>query len=165
MVIQMQVAETMHEMHSGSVPTYMLAVFKLAKALISANMYGMRSTCVVHRSLKWKIHLRRKKRSFGIKVCMSTLYVAEIMHRMHCGSVPTSMLALFKLVKTLISANMHGIRCTSNFIDFWNGKLVGSTQNQSFCMKSMYQHLYTSQITHGMHSGIVPTSMLAVLSL
>ena len=36
----------MHGMHFGSVPTSMLAVFKLVNTLISAIMYGMR-TCVV----------------------------------------------------------------------------------------------------------------------
>ena len=45
----------MHRMHSGSVPTTMLAVLKLVKILISANMYGMHSTSVVHQSVKPKV--------------------------------------------------------------------------------------------------------------
>ena len=34
----------MHSVHSGSVPISMLAVFKLVRVLMSANMYGIRST-------------------------------------------------------------------------------------------------------------------------
>ena len=109
----MYVADTLHGVHSGSVPASMLAVFKVAKTLISANMYGMHSTCVVHRFLKQKIVVSTQEKSFGMK-CMHQhtsiqQYVAEIMHRMQSGSVPTSMLAVFKLVKTLISANMYGM--------------------------------------------------------
>ena len=57
MFIQLYVAENMHELLSGSVPTSMLAVIKLVKTLISANMYGMRYTCVAHRYLKDKVVL------------------------------------------------------------------------------------------------------------
>ena len=35
-------AEIMHGMHSGSAATLMLGLFKLVKALVSANMYRMR---------------------------------------------------------------------------------------------------------------------------
>ena len=35
------------------------------------------------------------------------------MHGMNSGSVPTSMLAVFKPVRTLISANMNGMCSTS----------------------------------------------------
>ena len=45
------------------------------------------------------------------------LYGAEIMHGIHSGRVPTSMLAVFKLVKTLISVkhiwNALYMYCTS----------------------------------------------------
>ena len=51
----------------SSVPTSMLAVFQLVKTLISANMYKMRSTCVVHRFLKRKVVVNHKERSFCTK--------------------------------------------------------------------------------------------------
>ena len=51
-------------MHSGNVPTSMLAVFKLLKTLISANMYGMHLH-VVHRFLKWKVVAKHTKAQFS----------------------------------------------------------------------------------------------------
>ena len=63
----MHVAKIMHGMLSGSVPTKVLAVFKLVKALTSANTYGMRSTWVVHRFLKQKVVVRTQERSLGRK--------------------------------------------------------------------------------------------------
>ena len=45
----------MHGMHSGSVPTLVLALLKLVKVLISANMYGMRSTSVVQQPVEPKV--------------------------------------------------------------------------------------------------------------
>ena len=49
------------------------------------------------------------------------------MHEMYSGSVPISMLAAFKLVKTLISANMHGMRSTSVVHQSAEPKVVAST--------------------------------------
>ena len=63
------VAEIIHELHSGSVPTTMLAIFKLVRVLISANMYGFRSTSVVHQPVKPKVVVSTQQRSFGMK-CM-----------------------------------------------------------------------------------------------
>ena len=89
-------------MHFGSVPTLMLAVCKLIRILISANMYGMHPTCVVHQFLKQKVVVSTQERSFGIKVMHEhmfvLLYIAEIIHLMHSGNVPTSILAVFELV-------------------------------------------------------------------
>ena len=62
-------------MHFGSVPTSMLAVFELVKALISENMYGMRSTYVVHRFLKQKVVVRIQKRSSGRKSVHEHVYI------------------------------------------------------------------------------------------
>ena len=67
MFIQQYVAKHLDAMHSGSVVSLMLAVFKLAKTLISANMYGMQSSCIVHRFLKRKVVIRTQDRRFGIK--------------------------------------------------------------------------------------------------
>ena len=57
----------MHEMHSGSGATSMLAVSKLVKTLVSVNMYGMHCTCVVHRLFKRKVVVSTQKESLGIK--------------------------------------------------------------------------------------------------
>ena len=54
-------------MHYGSVPTLMLAVFKLVKTLITANLCGMRSTCDVHRLFNLKVVVSIEERSFGMK--------------------------------------------------------------------------------------------------
>ena len=51
----------MHGMNSDSVPTSILAVFKLVETLISANMYEMRSRSVVHRFLKRKMVVKHTK--------------------------------------------------------------------------------------------------------
>ena len=71
----MYVAEIVHAMNSGIVTTEMLAVFKLVKALISANMYGMRSTCVVRRFLKGKVAVRTQGRNFGIKSMYEHMFI------------------------------------------------------------------------------------------
>ena len=100
----------MHGMHYGSVPTAMLAVFKPVKGLISANMYGMCTICVVHRFLKRKVVVKHKHNFFGMKVRLTHVYmtvcVAKMMHGMHCSSPFTSMVAIFKPLKT-ISSNVH----------------------------------------------------------
>ena len=57
----------MHGMDSGSVPTLMLALFKIVKELISANM---RSSCVAHQFLKQKVVVSTQELSFGMKVCI-----------------------------------------------------------------------------------------------
>ena len=44
-----------------SVPISMVVVLKLVKTLISVNMYGMRSTSVVHRFVKQKLVARNTK--------------------------------------------------------------------------------------------------------
>ena len=61
------VAEIMHEMHSGSVPTIMLAVLKLVKVLIFVNMYGMGSTSVLNLPMKPIVVVSTKKPSIGMK--------------------------------------------------------------------------------------------------
>ena len=80
-------------------------------------MYRMHCTRLYIDFSKRKIVPSEQEQSFGIKSMhyhtSLQLYVAEIMHRMQSGSVPTSMLAVFKLVKPLITANMYGMRCTS----------------------------------------------------
>ena len=50
----------MHEMHSGSVLTTLLAVIKLLKVLISADTNGMRSTSVVHQPVNPKVVVSAK---------------------------------------------------------------------------------------------------------
>ena len=62
------ITEGMHEMHSSSVPTSMLAVIKLVRTLISANMCRMHSLCVVHQFLKRKVVVRTQELSFFIKM-------------------------------------------------------------------------------------------------
>ena len=57
----------MYEVHSGGVPTLMLVVFKIVKVLISANMYGMRSTSVLHQTVIPKVVVSTLQRSFGMK--------------------------------------------------------------------------------------------------
>ena len=73
--------------------------------------------CVAHRFLKRKVVVSTQEQKlwhekYALAHACIQLYIAEIMHGMHSGSVPTSMLAVFKLVKTLISANMYGMRST-----------------------------------------------------
>ena len=60
------------------------------------------------------------------------LYVAKIMHGMHSRSVPTSMLAVLKLVKTLIAANVNRKRSPCAIYRFLTHKVVVSTQERSF---------------------------------
>ena len=57
---------------------------------------------------------------------------------MHAGRDPTSMLAAFKLVKTLLSANMYGMLSAIVVYWFLTRKVVVSTQERSFGMKSMH---------------------------
>ena len=47
----------MHVLHSGSVPTLVLALLRLVR---SGNIYGMCTTCVEHRFLKLKVVVRNK---------------------------------------------------------------------------------------------------------
>ena len=66
----------MHGMHCGSVPTSILAVFKLVKTLITANMYGMRSTSVVHRFVKRKVVVKHaKNKSLHEKYALAHVYI------------------------------------------------------------------------------------------
>ena len=80
-------------------------------------MYGMHYTCVLYQFLIQKVVVSTQERSFGIKSMLSHMFiqlrVAEMVHGMHCGSVPTPMLAVFNLVKTVISANMYVMHPTS----------------------------------------------------
>ena len=46
------------------------------------------------------------------------------MHGMQYGSVPTSMLVVFRLLNTLISVNMYGMHSTSVVHRFVKRKLV-----------------------------------------
>ena len=97
MFISLYVAEIMHGVHSGSVPTLMLAVFKHVKTLIFSNIHRVHSTCVVYRILK------QNSGNHTTKLCNDALahvYVTEIMRGMHLGRVPTSILVEFKLVNT-----------------------------------------------------------------
>ena len=57
----------MRGLHSGGVPRLMLAVFTLVKVLISANMFGMRSTSVAHQTVIQKVVMSTQQRSFGMK--------------------------------------------------------------------------------------------------
>ena len=57
---------------------------------------------------------------------------------MHSGSVPTLMLVVIKLVKTLISANLYKFRCRSVVHQPVKPKVVVSTQERSFGMKYMH---------------------------
>ena len=50
------------------------------------------------------------------------LYVAEMMHGMHSSIDHTLMLAVFKLVKALISANVYGMHLHVLYIDFRSAK-------------------------------------------
>ena len=80
-------AEIIHGMHSNSVTT-ILAVFEVIKTLVAANMYGRCSTSFVHRFLNGIVTARPSK----TKLCPEKylyLYVAETMHGMRLGSVPT----------------------------------------------------------------------------
>ena len=65
----------MHEMHSGSGVTSMLADSKLVRTLVSVNMYGMHCTCVVFRLLKWKVVVSAQKGSFGINSVYSHMFI------------------------------------------------------------------------------------------
>ena len=67
MFMQLYFAKIMHRMHSGSVPTFMLAVFKLVKTLISANLYKNRSTSDAHQPVKPKVVVSTQQRSVGMK--------------------------------------------------------------------------------------------------
>ena len=66
-----------------------------------------------------------------------SLYVAKIMHGMQYCSVPTSMLVVFKLVKTLISVKMYGLHSTSVVHRFVKRKLVAKHTKTDF-VKSMH---------------------------
>ena len=71
----------MHGMHSGSVHTWMLAVFKVVK--VFKHIWNA-PTCVVNQSLKQKVQVSTQGRSFGM-ISMHyhifiQLYVAEVMH-------------------------------------------------------------------------------------
>ena len=57
----------MHGKHPGGVPTSILAVFKLVKTLISEKIYGLCSTCAVHRFLKRKMVVGTQEQTFGMK--------------------------------------------------------------------------------------------------
>ena len=57
----------MQEIRSGNVPTLMLSVFMLVNTLISANVNGMQSTCVVNRFLKQVVVISTQERSFGME--------------------------------------------------------------------------------------------------
>ena len=65
----------MHKMHSGSVPTTMLAVLKLVKVLISANMYGMHSTSVVHQPVKPKVVVSTTPKLWHEVYALANVYV------------------------------------------------------------------------------------------
>ena len=67
MFIYLYVAKIMYGMHSGGVPTLMLAVFKLVKMLISKNLYKNRSISVAHQPMKPKGVVSTQQRSFGVK--------------------------------------------------------------------------------------------------
>ena len=54
-------------MDSVRVPTSISALFKLVKTLISANMHGMCSTCVVHQLMKQKLVESKLEQRFGMK--------------------------------------------------------------------------------------------------
>ena len=57
----------MHGMHSVSVPTFMIAVFKLVKMLTFANPYKDRCTSVVHQPVQPKVVVSTQQPSFGMK--------------------------------------------------------------------------------------------------
>ena len=85
---------------------------------------------------------------------------------MHSTSVLTSMLAVLKLVKILFSGNMHGKCSTCVVHQFLEQKVVVSTEERSFGMKSMDYYMiiwmYVAQVMHEMHYSSVATAMLAV---
>ena len=59
------------------------------------------------------------------------------MHKMRSGSVLTTMLAVLKLVKILISVKMYGMRSTS-VVHQPVKLIVVSTQQRSFGMKYIH---------------------------
>ena len=127
-------------MHSGSISTLMLAVYKLVKTLISENLCKNRSTSV-HQPGNLKVVVSTKQRSFAMKYMhyhlFMYLYVAKIMHGMHSGSVSTLMLTVLKFAKTLISANLYKNR--SGIVhQLVKPKVVVTTQQRSFSMKYMH---------------------------
>ena len=65
----------MHGMHSGSVPTLMLAIFKLVKAIIPENMNGMRSTCVAHRFLNLKVVVTTQEQIWHEMYALAHVYL------------------------------------------------------------------------------------------
>ena len=142
----MYVAEIMHAMHSGSVLTSMAAVLKLFKRLISANMHGMCATCVVHRHLKRKVAVKNTKTKLLLKkYAFAHVYTTVRCYNnawMHSTSVFTSMLAVVKLVMILISGNMYGKRSTCVVHQFRKQKVVFSTEERSFGMKSIDYHMF-----------------------
>ena len=130
-----------HGIHSGSVPTLTLVVLKLIKTLISANMCGIRPTGVIDGFLKRKVVVRTQELCFGIKVCITTcLYNCMLLKlcMVHSGSVATRMLAVFKLVKTLSSADTHGMQSSYVVHRFLKLKVEVSTQERSLGIKGMH---------------------------
>ena len=67
MFMQLYVPKIMHEMHFGSDPTLMLALFNLVKTLSSAILYKNRPTSVVHQPVKSKVTVSTQQRSLGMK--------------------------------------------------------------------------------------------------
>ena len=64
------------------------------------------------------------------------------MHGMHSRSILTSMLAVVKLVKILISGNMYSKGSTCVVHPFLEQKVVVSTEKRSFGMKSMDYQMF-----------------------
>ena len=75
MFIYMYVVEMTHGMHSCSVPTSTLVVFKPLNILMSANMCGIRSTGVVHRFLKWKVVVKHTKHFLQENYALAPVYI------------------------------------------------------------------------------------------
>ena len=62
----------MCEMHSGSVPTLILAVFNLSRMLVAENMYTVHCTSVVHQFVTQEVVVKHLKTQFVTKVCFKT---------------------------------------------------------------------------------------------